>query len=25
MNSKLEEFEDFGGVERVYFSEFIVQ
>ncbi len=25
MNSTLEEVEDFGGIERVYFSEFIVQ
>lgn len=25
MNAALEEFEDFGGVEKVYFSEFIVQ
>lgn len=25
MNAKLEDVEDFGGVERVYFSEFIVQ
>lgn len=25
MNSTLEEFEDFGGIEKVYFSEFIVQ
>ena len=25
MNSTLEQFEDFGGIERVYFSEFIVQ
>ena len=25
MNATLEEFEDFGGVEKVYFSEFIVQ
>lgn len=25
MNATLEEFEDFGGIEKVYFSEFIVQ
>lgn len=25
MNATLEQFEDFGGIERVYFSEFIVQ
>ena len=25
MNATLEEFEDFGGIEKVYFAEFIVQ